>query len=70
MNGFMSSIVRPVKADCLNLEENTRECRALDATYCKHTDCPFYKNQEMLDAQVARIRRRIPNYDPKARYLR
>lgn len=54
-----------IKTDCLNCTD--RGCKALDKTYCEKTDnCKFYKTQTMLNEQVARIRKRIPGYNPSA----
>ena len=53
------------KTDCLNWDAKHGGCRPLKELVCASGKCPFYKNQRMLDKQVERIRKRIPDYDPK-----
>lgn len=54
-----------IKRDCLIYDRNMEKCTGLMVLVCAKGKCPFYKNQQMLDEQVERIRKRIPDYDPK-----
>ena len=59
-----------IKYDCLNYDKEKRWCKGLHDLICANRatkKCPFYKNQAMLDAQIAKIRKRIPDYDPNKR---
>ena len=49
-----------VKKDCVNYRVGG--CVALKETMCGKEICKFYKNQTILDNQIAKIRKRIPNY--------
>lgn len=57
------------KEDCLSYEKKIGGCRALSETVCETKKCSFYKNKTMLDEQVAKIRKRIPDYDPDKRLV-
>lgn len=50
-----------IKRDCICY--HNAGCRALDKTYCATENCKFYKNAKMLQDQIAKIRKRIPDYE-------
>ena len=54
-----------IKLDCVNMDEKHRTCVALSKTYCKKEQCRFYKTEKSLSAQLATIRKRIPDYRAK-----
>jgi hypothetical protein len=54
--------------DCLNYNKQISGCSVLRADVCKKGPCKFYKNKELLDKQVARVRERIPDYMPYSKY--
>lgn len=53
-----------IKTDCISYDKHGG-CGALQEIVCAKRKCPFYKNQTMLDEQTERVRKRIPDYDPK-----
>lgn len=56
-------MAKTVRTDCLAYDKkNGGECKCLMELKCAKGNCRFYKNQDMLDAQIAKIRTRIPDY--------
>lgn len=50
-----------MKRDCVNFHGGG--CAALMDTICAKGECRFYKTARQVEAQVAEIRKRIPDYE-------
>lgn len=49
-----------IKRNCVNFQDGV--CRALNGLYCASVPCKFFKTQQMVHEQIARIRERLPDY--------
>lgn len=49
-----------MKRDCVNFHGGG--CAALMDTICAKEECRFYKTARQVEAELARIRERIPDY--------
>lgn len=50
-----------VKEDCFGYNSKTKKCTALISTYCKKTNCNFYKTKEENARQKAEAESRAEN---------
>lgn len=56
-----------VREDCFGFDIKKRQCRVLNATYCRNEDCKFYKTKEQRCRECRESKIRITCEECKER---